>query len=58
MAGAIATAAVLAARLVKITCPHCGQVQQVERKPVAGRTCPRCRGQFPDPVAARKPRRR
>jgi ribosomal protein L37AE/L43A len=54
MAGAIAIAAVLAARLVKIVCPHCGQIQRVERKSVAYRLCSRCRAKFPDPVAARR----
>jgi transposase-like protein len=54
MAGAIAVAAVLRARFVDITCPHCGHVKQVERKPAACRVCPRCRRQFPDPIAARK----
>jgi transposase-like protein len=54
MAGAIGIAAALRACLVKITCPHCGQVKQAERKPVAHRVCPRCTRQFPDPIAARK----
>jgi transposase-like protein len=54
MAGAIGVAAALAARLVKITCPHCGHVKQVERKPAEYRVCPRCRRQFPDPLAARR----
>ncbi len=53
MAGAIGVAAALAARHVKITCPHCGHVKRVERKPAAHRVCPRCRRQFPDPLAAR-----
>ena len=53
MAGAIAVAAVLAARLVKIVCPHCGLIQRVERKSVAYRLCSRCRAKFPDPVGAR-----
>jgi ribosomal protein L37AE/L43A len=52
MAGAIAVAAVLAARLVKIVCPHCGQIQRVERKSVAYRLCSRCRAKFPDPLGA------
>jgi transposase-like protein len=54
VAGAIGIAAALRARFVKITCPHCGYVKQVERKPVAYRVCPRCKRQFPDPIAARK----
>lgn len=54
MAGAIAVAAVLAARLVKVICPHCGYVQRVERKSVAYRLCSRCRAKFPDPIGARR----
>jgi len=54
MAGAIGIAAALRARWVKITCPHCGHVKQVERKPVAHRVCPRCKRQFADPIAARR----
>jgi ribosomal protein L37AE/L43A len=50
MAGAIGVAAALLLRSVKVTCPHCGFVQRVERKRVAVRTCARCRGQFDDPV--------
>lgn len=52
MAGALGVAAALLLRSVKITCPHCGFVQRVERKRVAVRTCERCRGVFDDPVAA------
>jgi ribosomal protein L37AE/L43A len=54
MAGAIAVAAVLAARLVKIVCPHCGQTQHVERKSVAYRLCSRCRAKFPDPLGVHR----
>ena len=54
MAGAIGIAAALRARLIKITCPHCGHAKEVERKPVAHRVCPRCKRQFPDPISARK----
>lgn len=54
MAGAIGVAAALRAGRVPITCPHCGYVKQVERKPVTHRVCPRCKRQFPDPIAARK----
>ncbi|HEY6179037.1 MAG TPA: hypothetical protein VIX73_31505 [Kofleriaceae bacterium] len=54
MAGAIGIAAVLAARLIKIICPHCGYIQRVERKSVAYRLCSRCRAKFPDPLAARR----
>jgi ribosomal protein S27E len=50
VAGAIGIAAVLAARFIEITCPHCGHVKRVERKPAARRVCPRCRRQFADPV--------
>jgi len=50
MAGAIGVAAMLAARFVQITCPHCGHVKRVESKPAARRVCPRCRRQFPDPL--------
>jgi transposase-like protein len=59
MAGAIGVAAALLFRSVKITCPHCGFVQRVERKRVADRTCARCRGRFDDPVVpiAARPRR-
>lgn len=49
MAGAIGIAAVLAARHIKLTCPHCGHVHRVSRKPVAYRLCPRCRRPFADP---------
>jgi transposase-like protein len=52
MAGAIGVAAALMARHVKITCPHCGHIKRVERKPAAHRVCPRCRRQFPDPLSA------
>jgi ribosomal protein S27E len=31
------------ARLVKVTCGHCGRVQLVERAPQRPRTCRRCR---------------
>jgi hypothetical protein len=43
---------------VKITCPHCGFIQRVERRRCAARTCTRCRGRLADPiasVAARRP---
>jgi transposase-like protein len=52
MANPIAIAAALS-RLVTITCPHCGHRKPVTRRPVAHRTCPRCRRQFPDPLAER-----
>lgn len=46
------------ARLITVTCPHCGQQKQVERRPAAYRTCPRCHRHYPDPVTAqRRPRR-
>jgi len=51
MAGAIGVAAVLAARLVKVICPHCHHVQRVARASVAYRPCSRCRAKLPDPVA-------
>jgi ribosomal protein S27E len=54
VAGAIGIAAALRARLVTITCPHCGHVKQVERTPVAHRVCPRCKRQLADPIAARR----
>ena len=50
MGGAISVAAVLAARHIKVTCPHCSHVHRVARKPVAYRLCPRCRRTFPDPA--------
>jgi DNA-directed RNA polymerase subunit RPC12/RpoP len=43
------------ARLVAITCPHCGHRKQVERRPAAFRICARCHRQFPDPLTP-KPR--
>jgi transposase-like protein len=49
MAGAISVAAVLVARHIKITCPHCGHVHRVSRKPVAYRLCPWRRRRFADP---------
>jgi ribosomal protein S27E len=49
MGGAISVAAVLAARHLKVTCPHCGHLQRVARKPVAYRLCLRCRRPFADP---------
>jgi ribosomal protein L37AE/L43A len=58
MAGAIGVAAALLARSVQITCPHCGHVHRVDRKPAGLRTCPRCWAAFPDPIAARQARRR
>jgi len=54
VAGAIGVAAALRARLVDITCPHCGYTKRVERTPAAHRVCPRCRRQFPDPIGARR----
>jgi transposase-like protein len=53
VAGAIGVAAVLAARFVEITCPHCGHTKRVERRPARCRVCPRCRRQFADPLTAR-----
>jgi len=45
-------------RLVTISCPHCGQKKQVERRPVAYRTCPKCHRRFDDPVTKTRARRR
>jgi hypothetical protein len=53
MANPIILAAALS-RLAKITCPNCGKVKTVEKKPVAYRVCPRCHKHFPDPLAARR----
>lgn len=50
MAGAIGVAAVLNARYVQITCPHCGHVQRAERARVTERVCPVCRRPFADPA--------
>jgi transposase-like protein len=47
---AIGVAAALAARFADISCPHCGHVKRVERRPAARRVCPKCRRQFPDPL--------
>jgi ribosomal protein L37AE/L43A len=58
MAGAIGVAAALLLRSVKITCPHCGFIQRVERRRRVVPTCARCRGRLADPiasVAARRP---
>lgn len=49
MAGPIALA-VARARLVSITCPHCGHKKLVERKPAEFRVCPRCKKHFRDPL--------
>ena len=46
----IAQAAALS-RLVTIECPLCNYRKLVERTPAKFRYCPRCRVQFPDPIA-------
>ena len=56
MANPYVIAAALA-RQVEITCPHCGLRRLVERKPAHHRVCPRCKKQFPDPLA-RKARKK
>ncbi|HVV85920.1 MAG TPA: hypothetical protein VHE35_22830 [Kofleriaceae bacterium] len=53
MAGPIALAAALS-RLVTLRCPWCGQEKLVTRTPVHHRVCPRCKRQYPDPLAARR----
>lgn len=45
-------------RTEAIVCPHCGQKKLVENRPAHHRVCPRCKKQFPDPLAARAARRR
>jgi uncharacterized protein (DUF983 family) len=40
-------------RLVRITCPQCGQVKLVTRVPNVYRICPRCHLRFADPLSAR-----
>lgn len=45
-------------RVVKVTCPHCGHVKAATAKPVAYRTCPRCKKHFPDPLAKKASSRR
>jgi ribosomal protein L37AE/L43A len=54
MAGAIGVAAILTARYLRITCPHCGHVKRAERKLVAYRVCPKCRRQFADPTQRKR----
>jgi len=48
MAGAIGVAAVLLARTIQLTCPHCGHVVRVERWPAVERQCPQCKRSFLD----------
>jgi ribosomal protein L37AE/L43A len=57
MAGAIGVAAALLLRSVKITCPHCGLVQRVDRTRRSVLTCARCRGRLTDPIASVATRR-
>jgi uncharacterized protein (DUF983 family) len=45
VAGPIVLASALS-RLVRVTCPHCGKVKLVERRPVAYRVCSRCGRHF------------
>jgi ribosomal protein L37AE/L43A len=52
VAGAIGVAAALLLRSAKLTCPHCGLIQRVERKRVAVHACARCRGPVDEPAAA------
>jgi transposase-like protein len=53
MVGAIAMAAALA-RMVTVTCPHCGHKKAVDRAPKHHRVCPKCHKQFADPLARRR----
>jgi predicted Zn-ribbon and HTH transcriptional regulator len=42
-------------RMVSIECPHCGFKKAVDKtKPAHHRVCPRCKKQFPDPIAAKR----
>ena len=50
MLSAIALVAALS-RLTTIECPLCKYKKLVPREPKKFRYCPRCRVQFPDPVA-------
>jgi DNA-directed RNA polymerase subunit RPC12/RpoP len=43
-------------RMTSIQCPHCGFKKAVARVPKHHRVCPRCKKQFPDPLAKSKRR--
>jgi hypothetical protein len=53
VANPIALAAAFS-RTVTITCPFCKYRKLVTRKPAAFRICPKCKRQYPDPLAARR----
>jgi hypothetical protein len=53
MGGPIVLASALS-RLVTIKCPWCGYKKAVMRKPCAFRVCPKCKRQYPDPLATKR----
>lgn len=57
MANPFMLAAALGRARATIKCPYCRHSKIVPAKPAAHRVCPRCRRQFPDPLAQRTRRK-
>ena len=57
MANPFMLAAALGRARATIKCPYCWHSKIVPAKPAAHRVCPRCRRQFPDPLAQRTRRK-